>query len=50
LLVLLTVFALGLVVAIGGRETGAAEKLVLGVGLAGVIALAAPVRRIGTST
>ena len=47
LLIVLAFLTLGLIVAIGGSETGAFEKVVLGLGVVGLVALAAPVRRIG---
>jgi hypothetical protein len=47
LLVVLAFLALGMVVAIATPETGPIEKIALGVMLAGVFVVAAPVRRIG---
>jgi hypothetical protein len=47
ILVVLGLLALTLVIAIAGSGTGPAEKVVLGVLAAGVLALAIPVRRLG---
>lgn len=47
--VVLFFLVLSLVMAIGGPETGPIEKVVVGCGLAGLLALAPLVRRIGRS-
>jgi hypothetical protein len=48
LLVVMTLLTIGLVVAMGRPETGPNEKVVLAVVVIGVIAVSAPVRRIGS--
>lgn len=47
LLLVMTFLAMGLVVAVARPEFGPFEKVVLGLAAVGVIAAAAPVRRIG---
>ena len=49
LMVVLFFLVLGVVVAIGRPETGPLEKVVLGVGLAGLFCLAALVQKLGRS-
>lgn len=48
LLVVLTLLVLGLIVAIGGPETGPLEKVVLAAATLGLYAVAVPVRRLGS--
>jgi hypothetical protein len=48
LLVVLTFLVLGLIVAIGGPETGPLEKVVLAAATLGLFAVAVPVRRLGS--
>jgi hypothetical protein len=48
LLVLMTFLTIGFVVALASRETGPIEKIVLAGLVFGVIAVSAPVRRIGS--
>ena len=50
LLVVLCFLALGVVVGIGAPETGPIEKVVLGVGLVGLVVLAARVGRLGRAS
>lgn len=47
LLLILTLLALGLIVATGSPETGPAEKVILVGAVFAVLAAGAPVRRIG---
>ena len=48
LLVVITFLVLALIVAIGGSETGPLEKAVLAAATVGLLAVAAPVRRLGS--
>ena len=48
LLVGITFLVLGLIVAIGGPETGPVEKVVLAAATLGLFAAAVPVRRLGS--
>lgn len=50
ILVVLVLLVLSMVIAIGRPETGVFEKVVLVGAVVGLIALAAPVRRIGART
>jgi hypothetical protein len=49
LLVVITFLVLGLIVAIGGSETGPMEKVVLVAATVGLFAMAVPVRRLGSA-
>jgi hypothetical protein len=50
LLVVMTLLALGLVIAVGTPETGPLEKAVAAFAIVAVVAAAGPVRRIGSAS
>jgi hypothetical protein len=50
LLVVMTLLALGLVIAVGTPETGPLEKAVAALAIVAVVAAAGPIRRIGSAS